>query len=219
MRDWKKAFGQPDDGFTLRVQQTLLAIEEKEEEPMKKKMTLSLAFACILFVTVLALSAYAASNILGGRPDETLSPGENSLPDPTAAPTPIPLDWEEGMVWSAPQGRYYHVEETCGGMTNAQFVTLEEARARGQEACPNCMGPIMSTPAPTLEPDLLPMVTSEPTPIPMAPEEISTISCPAFFRSERVLQRHSTRRMLSRPVLWVSVEVPIFTAMRIGFSS
>ena len=93
MRDWKKAFGQPDDEFNLRVQQTLLAIEEKEEEPVKKKMTLSLAFACILFVTVLALSAYAASNILGGRPDETLSPGENSLSDPTPRPCPRSRQW------------------------------------------------------------------------------------------------------------------------------
>ncbi len=98
MRDWKKAFGQPDDGFTLRVQQTLLAIEEKEEEPVKKKMTLSLAFACILFVTALALSAYAASNILGGRPDETLSPGENSLSDPTPAPTVTPMPSLTPMV-------------------------------------------------------------------------------------------------------------------------
>ncbi|MBR3503263.1 MAG: hypothetical protein IKO07_03340 [Clostridia bacterium] len=91
MRDWKKAFGQPDDAFNMRVQQTLLAIEEKEEEPVKKKMTFSLTFACVLFVTILAVSALAASNLLGGRPDGTvppLSPGATGLPaatDPPAA--------------------------------------------------------------------------------------------------------------------------------------
>ena len=93
MRDMKRAFGSPDDGFTLRVQQTLLAIEEKEEQPVKKKMTLSLAFACILFVTVLAVSAFAASNLLGGRPDETmppLAPGATDTPD--ATPSVFELD-------------------------------------------------------------------------------------------------------------------------------
>ena len=165
MRDWKKAFGQPDDEFTLRVQQTLLAIEEKEEEPVKKKMTLSLAFACILFVTVLAVSAVAASNLLGGQPDPTLTPlsqgGEDGsgltdepTPIPTAMPTPTPLPaattvppelqptpmpMEPMPYWTQPYANYYHVDEHCSGMENAQRVSFETAVNMGKQPCPICV--------------------------------------------------------------------------------
>ena len=93
MRDMKRAFGSPDDGFTLRVQQTLLAIEEKEEQPVKKKMTLSLAFACILCVTILAAAAFAAAGLLGDKPDETLrplSPGATSAMAQSTPTRPAP---------------------------------------------------------------------------------------------------------------------------------
>ena len=150
MRDWKKAFGQPDDEFTLRVQQTLLAIEEKEEEPVKKKMTLSLAFACILFATILAVSAFAASNILGGRPDETLQPlsqGDGDAPERTAAPTvmpmpttlPTPMPMEPTPYWTTPYANYYHVDEHCSGMENAQRVSFEAAVNMGKQPCPLCV--------------------------------------------------------------------------------
>ena len=54
-------------------------------------MTLSLAFAYLLCVTVLAAAAFAASGVIGGQPDATLSPlsqGEGAIP--TVEPTPMP---------------------------------------------------------------------------------------------------------------------------------
>ena len=140
MRDWKKAFGKPDAEFTLRVQQTLLAIEEKEEQPVKKKMTLSFAFACILCVTVLAAVAFAASGILGDKPDETLqplSPGVTETPAIDPAPE---TDAMNAVYWHREDGHFYHADETCSGMKNAVPVSAADAQAMGQEPCPICIG-------------------------------------------------------------------------------
>ena len=58
---------------------------------------------------------------------------------------------------------------------------------------------------------------SLPVPIPIAPEETITISCPAFLRSLSVLQSSSTRRILSLYVGYANVDVPIFTTILILF--
>ena len=55
---------------------------------------------------------------------------------------------------------------------------------------------------------------SLPTPTPMAPEETSTISRPAFFRSESTRARSRMRRRFSLPVSCVSVEVPTLNTRR-----
>ena len=59
---------------------------------------------------------------------------------------------------------------------------------------------------------------SFPTPMAMAPEDTSTSSCPAFFRSLMTLHSRSTRRIFSFPVAWVRVEVPNLTTIRIWFT-
>src|SRR5699024_7627966 len=56
-----------------------------------------------------------------------------------------------------------------------------------------------------------------PTPMAMAPEDTSTISCPAFFRSLITLHNSSTRRIFSFPVPWVRVEGPIFITIRMAW--
>ncbi len=61
---------------------------------------------------------------------------------------------------------------------------------------------------------------SLPAPMPIAPDDTSIISCPAFFRSLSTLQSFSMRCIFSLPVECASVEVPTFTTMRIAsFSS
>ena len=56
---------------------------------------------------------------------------------------------------------------------------------------------------------------SFPTPIPMAPEETSISSCPAFLMSLMILHSCSTRRMFRWPVGCARVDVPILITMRI----
>ena len=59
---------------------------------------------------------------------------------------------------------------------------------------------------------------SLPTPMPIAPEETRITSLPAFLRSLSTLHSASICRMLSRPVGWVMVEVPILMTMRMALS-
>ena len=54
---------------------------------------------------------------------------------------------------------------------------------------------------------------SLPSPMAMAPEDTSTISCPAFFRSLMTLHSCSTRRMFICPVACASVDVPTLTTI------
>ena len=98
MHDWKKAFGEPDAAFEQRVQRTLRRIQEKEEAKVKKKLTLSIAIAFALCLTVITLSALAATDFLGViKPDVTLNPlSQSASENPTDMPlpaesTPTPL--------------------------------------------------------------------------------------------------------------------------------
>lgn len=42
------------------------------------------------------------------------------------------------MVWATPKGAYYHIEEHCSGMNNAQRVPLSQMLASNRPACPVC---------------------------------------------------------------------------------
>ena len=41
-------------------------------------------------------------------------------------------------------GKYYHAYATCSGMQNATRITLAQAKAAGQTACPNCLASVVS---------------------------------------------------------------------------
>ncbi|MBR4443857.1 MAG: hypothetical protein IKS52_11390 [Clostridia bacterium] len=41
-------------------------------------------------------------------------------------------------VWATPKGQYYHIEEHCSGMQNAQRVPLADMLKAGRPACPTC---------------------------------------------------------------------------------
>ena len=41
--------------------------------------------------------------------------------------------------YARPDGKYYHSDQTCSGMKNAQIYTLEAAQNEGKEACPVCI--------------------------------------------------------------------------------
>ncbi len=41
--------------------------------------------------------------------------------------------------YARPDGKYYHSDQTCSNMKNAQIYTLEAAQNEGKEACPVCV--------------------------------------------------------------------------------
>ncbi len=47
--------------------------------------------------------------------------------------------------WATRNGAYYHSKSSCSGMSGASRVTAKEAEARGQEACPTCVGSVFAT--------------------------------------------------------------------------
>ncbi len=91
MRDWNHAFGPTDPKFKQRVQRTLRTIEAKEEEQVKRKLSISFALAAVLCVSILAISALAAATItLEPTPDELSQPSQEPTAAIVASPTPMP---------------------------------------------------------------------------------------------------------------------------------
>jgi len=162
--DYRKAFGRAGDDFHDRVRQTLFLIEEKEDEPVKKKMTFAMALACALCLCIMA-TALAASMLGSDQPDVTnpLSQGDpaqtqlppidelimaQSTPTPmpmptTILPTPAPVEAqnENTLVYSAADSSLYHLFEFCEAFNENILhpVKLAEALRAGKVLCPVCM--------------------------------------------------------------------------------
>lgn len=51
----------------------------------------------------------------------------------------VPADAEVPTVWCTKNGRYYHTEQFCSGMHNAQSETQTQAEADGKQPCPACV--------------------------------------------------------------------------------
>ena len=66
-----------------------------------------------------------------------------TAPSATSGPTPTPLP--AGMYYYRPDGTYYHLDQTCKGMKNAQPVSEADAIAAGKTACPVCIGSVYVT--------------------------------------------------------------------------
>lgn len=69
-----------------------------------------------------------------GSEDEALALGKS--------PCPVCLkDWsiEVPTVWCTKNGQYYHTEQFCSHMQNAQSTTPEQAISEGKQPCPVCV--------------------------------------------------------------------------------
>lgn len=44
------------------------------------------------------------------------------------------------VIYATKSGRYYHTDQTCGSMKNAQVYTLNQAKKEGKTPCPTCIG-------------------------------------------------------------------------------
>jgi len=170
MKDLKRAFGSPDPEFTDRVRQTLFRIEEKEEEPVKKKLTFSMAMAMILCVCIVSVSAFAGTALITAKPDVTRSPlsqSENSNPGSTPDPfssMPILSD----VYWLKDAGNIFHWDETCKNMSYPYTVmSFSSALEAGGQLCPLCFGEFSGFAALPALTDSPVAAFSTPTPMPM----------------------------------------------------
>ena len=67
------------------------------------------------------------------------APIATATPKPTAAPTPEPQKSSSSeMVWIPRTGQRYHRNQSCSGMKNPSYVTIEEAIRRGFTPCKKC---------------------------------------------------------------------------------
>ncbi len=143
MKDLKRAFGSPDPEFTDRVRQTLFRIEEKEEEPVKKKLTFSMAMAMILCVCIVSVSAFAGTALITAKPDVTRSPlsqSENSNPGSTPDPEDF-LPILSDVYWPEDAGNIFHWDETCKNMSYpCTVMSFSSALEAGGQLCPLCFG-------------------------------------------------------------------------------
>jgi hypothetical protein len=87
----------------------------------------------------------APNAIVTPSPSPSLTPVATATPKPTPAPTPILLPPEEKLgemlVWHTTNGKYYHVDEHCPGMSGAKQFTLQSSVDAGFKPCTKCKPP------------------------------------------------------------------------------
>ena len=66
------------------------------------------------------------------------TPTQEVTPEPTPTPMPTPAA-EIELVYTQPQGNYYHSDPNCSGMVGAVAWTLESALSVGKAPCPVCV--------------------------------------------------------------------------------
>lgn len=78
-------------------------------------------------------------------PSPSLAPVATATPKPTVAPTPIPLPSVEPLgemlVWHTTNGKFYHLDEHCPGMSGAKQFTLQSSVDAGFKPCTRCKPP------------------------------------------------------------------------------
>lgn len=85
--------------------------------------------------------------LLTPSPSPSLAPESTATPEPTVAasatlvslPTPEPLG--ETLVWHTSNGKYYHSDEHCPGMSGAKQYTLASSVEAGFKPCTRCKPP------------------------------------------------------------------------------
>ena len=71
---------------------------------------------------------------IGGTPETNVAPTAESAEEDTTY-----------YVYATPNGQYYHIDEHCTGMQNAQRYPLKDMLASGRPGCPTCCGAVEMT--------------------------------------------------------------------------
>lgn len=95
--------------------------------------------------TFLPATPNAPTALATPSPSPSLAPAATATPKPTVAPTPISLPLVEPLgemlVWHTSNGKYYHLDEHCPGMSGAKQFTLQSSVDAGFNPCPKCKPP------------------------------------------------------------------------------
>lgn len=78
----------------------------------------------------------AEALVLGKTACDTCKPVGHS--DSSSSSSNSTTTSNEYYVYASTGGKYYHLDEHCGGMTKAQKVTLKSMLEEGRPACPTC---------------------------------------------------------------------------------
>ena len=139
-----------DRAFTEMPPELTASVEEafrRGEEAMKQRHKIMTALSVAAAIAVLcAAIALAAGTMLKPRRDNVVAArGTGTAEEAEAQPAPV----QPGDTYFATlNGRYYHLDEHCGGMENAMPITGEAARAAGKAPCPVCAADEMAEAAP-----------------------------------------------------------------------
>ncbi len=134
---YRRAFGEPDADFHERVRDTLFLIKEKEDEPVKKKMTFSMAFALVMCV-FLAAVAFAGSLLPNNLPDNTFDPLSQSQNTSAPQPTPMPAASDPLYYRSGDMGFYHKLTKCFSGEQDIPTTEYDIKRLY-LTACPYCV--------------------------------------------------------------------------------
>ncbi len=144
---YRRAFGEPDAEFHDRVRDTLFLIREKEEAPVKKKMTFSMAFALVMCICI-AAAAFAGSLLPVNQPDNTFDPLSQSQNTPSGAPTipnkimptPTPMSAaSDPLYYRSSDMGFYHRLTRCFGGEQSIPTTEYDINRLCLTACPYCV--------------------------------------------------------------------------------
>ena len=118
MKKWNDTYPETPYGFHNRVEMTLAGLEERE---MKKTFARTPVLVFALIAVMLAATAFAATQLLGGYLDwdGTYTPIEETpyWPEPTLSPAEAAdyVDLHEYLPETIPDGEYWEVWDAYGG--------------------------------------------------------------------------------------------------------
>lgn len=141
---------------------TAMAVITESEAPLATEPAETDAQAAAKSLATLSPEegALAAEGALNMSPDPAtssglaaVSPSPSPSLAPTASPTPLPVPSAtpiapppfkklgDMMVWHTTNGRFYHLDEHCPGMSGAKQFTLASSVADGFKPCTRCKPP------------------------------------------------------------------------------
>lgn len=130
---------------------TAMVVITQSEAPAAAATPAAEAKAAVASVTVsdqasqIPATPKAPEILVTPSPSPSLAPTAAPTPRPTAVVTIVPLPpvktLSEMLVWHTTNGKYYHLDEHCPGMSGAKQYTLGSSVEAGFEPCPRCKPP------------------------------------------------------------------------------
>ena len=139
---------------------TAMAVIAESEAPLATEPAATEAASKPLTTTPPPESAVSTKGAAAMSPDPAtssglaaVSPSPSPSLAPTASPTPLPVPTAtpiapppfkklgDMMVWHTTNGRFYHLDEHCPGMSGAKQFTLASSVADGFKTCTRCKPP------------------------------------------------------------------------------